>query len=321
MQQTSTVSVPDWQELRRVREEIMAFSRAQSTVKSYDHGWKKFTTWCSAVGRQPLPATPATVLDYVTCRLDEGRYRLSTIVLDTFSIQFHHLKNALETPVDPEVRKLLKIAARKLRQHPRRKRALTPRHLRQMGDRLLTECSGAARRDHAMILLGFAAGWRSSEVVSLFSSDVWFEDGRMFVQLGASKTDQDARLGRQVVIPPGQHPATCPVQAMRNWLAVRGSWQGPLFCRFTPRGGEIVRKGIGRYAFSLRFKALLKKIGENPAPFGTHSIRSGMITSSAENGADVVLIMQRTGQRSVQNLMRYIRPIAPFRADPLAGVL
>jgi integrase len=142
----------------------------------------------------------------------------------------------------------------------------------------------------------------------------------MIVQLGASKTDQDGTRGRRVSIPAGRRPATCPIRAVRRWLAARGDWQGPLFCRCN-RSGELLRKGIGGSTVNLRLKHLLSLHGENPAAYGAHSLRAGMITASAENGADIAVIMQRTGQRSVQTVMRYIRPVAPFKADPLKGVL
>lgn len=298
----------------------MSFARAKNTIKAYNHTWLTFESWCDEAGRQSLPASTETVLDFVTFLLEAGRYRLSTIAIIVYSIKFRHLEEQLKNPVNDDVRSLLRSAGRKLKQRPRCKRAITPKHLRQIGEALLDDSSPMARRDHAMVLLTFAAGWRRSEVVSLSISDLWFEDSRMFVQLGSSKTDQEGRYGRQVAIPPGQHEATCPVRAMRTYLAARGNWQGPLFCRFN-RKGEVLRKGITGYTLNNRLKLLLTTIGENSAPFGAHSLRSGMITSSAENGADAILIMQRTGQRSVQTVLRYIRPVAPFRADPLAGVL
>jgi site-specific recombinase XerD len=298
----------------------MQYSRSKNTVKGYKHGWRKFTHWCEASGHAPLPASPATVLDFVAQRVHERRYRLSTIRTELYSIQFEHVRQSLDSPINQQVRTLVRTVARKLRERPRGKRALTRAHVHTIAEALMKDDSLMARRDHAIFLLGVASGWRRDELVSLALSDIWFEGDNLTVQLGASKTDQDGRRGRRIIIPPGQFPATCPVQATRRWLTARGKWQGALFCRCA-RGGAVIRKGISGCTLNLRLKYLLAAAGENPAAYGAHSMRAANVTLSAENGADVAAIMQRTGQRSVQTVMRYIRPVAPFRKDPLAGVL
>jgi site-specific recombinase XerD len=142
----------------------MKYSRAKNTIKAYDHGWKKFTRWCAEFGKNALPAEPATVLDFVTCRVEQGNYRLGTIRNELHSIQFQHGQNSLESPVDKSVRDLVRSAARKLREQPRGKRALTPAHLKAIGKSLRGDDSAMAKRDHAMVLLGFAVGWRRSEL-------------------------------------------------------------------------------------------------------------------------------------------------------------
>jgi site-specific recombinase XerD len=298
----------------------MNFSRASNTIKAYEHGWKKFARWCSEAGRIPLPATPSTVLDFATCRIESGHYRLSTIRTEMHSIQFRHVQNGVESPVDHRVKELLRNASRKLRERPRGKRALTPNHLRTICETLESDPTVMAKRDHAMLLLGFAAGWRRSEIVSLDVTDIRFDEGRMLVQLGASKMDQDGSHGRTVSIPPGQNPVTCPVAAVRSWLTVRGNWQGPLFCR-CDCNGRMLRKGILGYTVNLRLKHYLTEIGENSTAYGAHSLRSGMATAAAEAGATEASIMQRGGWKSISMVLRYVRPVRAFRVDPLAGVL
>lgn len=279
-----------------------------------------FSAWCAQADRTHLPASPETVLDYVAARVQSGRNRLATIHNQVFAVQHWHRDAGYPSPVTPEVRELMRNARRKLKERPQGKRALTPDHLRRICELLLARGSNVAKRDHAMILFAFACGWRRSEVVSLLLGDLRFDDEHMIVELGASKTDQDAARGRIVSIPAGKYELTCPTSAMRAWLSVRGNWRGPLFC-CCDTGDAIVRRGLAGTVFNKRLKRLLEEIGENAAPYGAHSLRTGMVTTSAENGADVTVIMQRTGHRSVQTIMRYVRPATVFRADPLAGVL
>lgn len=301
----------------------MSFASAPNTRKAYGQGWKNFSDWCAATGLCGLPATPETVMNFVAWSLVQRGNRLSTVRQHLAAIRYYHLEHAQESPVNQEVRGLMRNAARKLRERPQQKRALTPAQLRALAAVLASDDSPASRRDHAIILLTFAAGWRAGEVLSLTTDDVWFDaEEHLHVQLGASKTDQDGRGGRFVSIPPGRQPATCPVTALRVWLATRGDWQGPLFCGFTGcRGRYIQHKGIQYLTFLLRLKQLLVRIDENPSEYATHSLRAGMITSSVANGVDTLLIMERTGQKSVATVKHYVRMTEAARADPLAGVL
>jgi integrase len=68
-----------------------------------------------------------------------------------------------------------------------------------------------------MLLLGFAGGFRRSEIVGLAVEDVDFRAEGAVITLRRSKTDQEG-AGRQIGIPFGSDPATCPVRALRASL-------------------------------------------------------------------------------------------------------
>jgi integrase len=181
--------------------------------------------------------------------------------------------------------------------------------------------TAAGKRNRAMVLVAFAAGWRRSEVTRLWFSDLRFAPQGIELFLRASKTDQMAE-GRIVGIQPGDNPATCPIAALKVWLAVRGTWEGPLFPRITPRQ-EVSRDPLGRRAEAMHIalRRALQAIGEDPKFFGAHSLRAGMVTEAAKNGASEAAIMQRTGHKCSATLRRYIRPATAFDFNPLKGVL
>lgn len=170
-----------------------------------------------------------------------------------------------------------------------------------------------------MILLQFAAGWRCSEVVSLDLADVRFVPEGMLLWLAKSKTDQQGR-GRAVGVDYGRRMLTCPVEALKRWLEVRGCWAGALFTSFD-RGRRVTRRRLNPDGGRRAVKAGLELIGEDAGPFGAHSLRAGMITASAENGASETAIMQRTGHQCYGTLRRYVRPARAFHANQLKGVL
>jgi integrase len=68
-------------------------------------------------------------------------------------------------------------------------------------------------------------------------------------------------------------------------------------------------------------KRCVELIGLDPAGYGGHSLRAGMITAAAADGVPDSAIMARSGHKSVQTLKRYIRHADLFAFDPLAKAL
>ena len=315
---------PDLEPIRAAQEELMETDLSPNTRKAYRKGYKIFDEWCLAHGRTALPASEETVCLFVAWSVyqREPRYRLKTVRVNLAAIRIEHEERGLPSPLTQEVRVLMRRASRKLRERQQHKNALTPELLRLLGGSLSKGLpSNVDVRDHAMFVVTFGLGWRRSEIASLDFEDVIVSEDRVQLTLGASKTDQGNQEGRLVILPRGQNPLTCPVRTLSAWLERRGDWPGPLFCHSNAKD-QIVRKRLAQgRQIALRLAKRLQGIGVDAKRYGAHSLRAGMITSSAENGADVVAIMQRTGHANVATVLKYVRPAQAFRADPLAGVL
>jgi integrase len=310
-----------WQRLQDIQDKLMQSSKAPNTLKAYAHAWKVFSGWCAEVGHQPLPAKPETVSKFITWSLyeRERRYRLESVRITLTAITLRHLDQKLASPVTAEVKNLVRNAARDLKEGQGGKEALTPTQLRRICAKV-SNGSTIGARDRAMFMLQFAAGWRCSEVAGLKLADIRFTRQGYVVRLGASKTDQDGHEGREVGIPPGEHELTCPVRALRTWIERRGRWQGPLFCRVNSYG-QVVERAFAGDTITERLHLALRAIGENPAAYGSHSFRSGMVTSAIERGSSETLIMLRTGHKSLDTMRRYVRRAKLFGPNPLAGAL
>lgn len=118
----------------------------------------------------------------------------------------------------------------------------------------------------------------------------------------------------------GRRPVTCPIRALKEWIATRGTWRGPLFVA-CDGWRRLTRERLDSDGVRRAVKRALERIGVDARSFGAHSLRAGMITASSEAGATETSIMQRTGHKRYETLRRYIRPVEAFRADPLKGVL
>ncbi len=309
----------DVSRLRDVREKLMQAQKAPNTERAYAHSWSQFERWCGEAGRRALPASAETVSLFVAwCLEPKQDYRLHTIRSRLTAIAAVHVQSGHDSPVTEQVRKLLNAAARQRAEEPGGKAALTPAQIRRICDRLETNVPRDVR-DRAIILLGFHSGWRRSELASLRMADVKLEDGKgLLLRLRKSKTDQLGK-GRVAGIHYGKRKETCPVRAYESWLQVRGEWKGPLFCRLTKSGG-VLQAGLSGEAILDVVKRCLELIGVDSSAYGAHSLRAGMITAAAQSGADASAIMGRTGHRSLQTMVGYIRSAQVFDQNPLANV-
>ena len=176
-------------------------------------------------------------------------------------------------------------------------------------------------RDRAVVLLSYAGALRRSEPAALLLGDLlWPEEG-LVLTLGRSKTDQEGR-GREVAIPRGRHPDTCPVRALELWLEAAGldrhaaeDAKTPLF-RAIDRHGNIQPGPLHPNSIGEILKRAVTRAGYAPAGYGGHSLRAGFCTQAARSGASAFTIMRQTGHRSVATLARYIREAELFRDAP-----
>jgi len=91
------------QESTGVGPDYARLSRATNTQRAYRADWADFSAWCAAHGRPALPATPQTVLLYLTdaaqrCKVSTLQRRLTTIS------QAHKAERHPSPTGDPAVR-------------------------------------------------------------------------------------------------------------------------------------------------------------------------------------------------------------------------
>jgi integrase len=167
-------------------------------------------------------------------------------------------------------------------------------------------------RDRALLLMGFAGALRRSELVALACADIEWVEGGLVVTIRKSKTDQEGR-GAEIGIPYGSSGA-CPVQALRDWLAVAEISSGPIFRR-VDQWGNIGSNPLHPGTVADIIKKRVSVLGLDPALFSGHSLRAGLATSAAQNGASEITIMQTTRHQSSAMVKRYIRRGSLFRTN------
>ena len=172
-------------------------------------------------------------------------------------------------------------------------------------------------RDRALILLGFAGAFRRSELVALDVADLEETDEGYRITIRRSKTDQEG-VGAVIAIVRGG--STCPVKAVRAWLAASGISEGPLF-RPVAKGGRLGARRLTANSVCDLVKAYAVRLGLNAADFGAHSLRSDFLTSAARRGASVFKMRDVSRHKSMDVLQAYVRDADLFRDHAGAGLL
>ncbi len=172
-------------------------------------------------------------------------------------------------------------------------------------------------RDRALLLIGFAGGFRRSEIVGLDCDDVERVRQGLIITLRRSKTDQEG-AGRKVGIPFGR-TRQCPVLALDQWLAVSGIEAGAVF-RPVDRHGRVASERLSGEAVSLIVKERAAAAGIDPTGFSGHSLRAGFVTSAVQAGVSTLKVRSQTGHASDVMLSRYVRDAEMF-VENAAGAL
>lgn len=286
-----------------------------NTLRAYRADWNDFSAWCEHHRRVPLPAEPETVALYLADLA--GRRKPGTVRRRLSSIAVAHRTAGHSSPTtDPTVEAVWAGIRRTHRVAPAEATPLLTGDLARMCAALPDTLAG--HRDRAVLLVGFAAALRRSDVVALDAGDIAEVHEGLVVTLRQAKTDPDGE-GRKVGVPYGSHPHTCPVRAVRAWRAAAGIEEGPLF-RPVDRHGHLGPGRLSDRAVPLIIKRAATAAGLDPDDFSGHSLRAGFATAAAQAGVSERAIMDQTGHRSLPMVRRYIRDGSLFRDNAAAQV-
>lgn len=304
---------------RVAQERFMQKQKALNTVKMYEERWRFFCDWCHRAGICPLPASEETIRLFVSWSLDIYGSRLATVKIALNAISDKHREIGI-SPVSRATREFLTNCARIIEEEPRGRAALSIDQMRSICTWFDSSGQVADIRDKCIFLLGFACGWRRSEIIALRIRDLTISADGVLLFQPRSKTDQLGR-GRWVGVHRSADLSMCPVRALEAWLQFRGEGDGPLFYRMHSNRQSIIQKSIRPHQVNNIVKRSLFRIGIDPSAYGAHSLRAGFVTAAARAGRTHLEIMERTGQKTLETVQRYIRPAKAFASNPLEDVL
>jgi len=292
-------------------------SKAKATQEAYGSDFRIFESWCRSRGLSALPATAESLCAFLADQATLGK-RASTLGRRLAAVRYFHRAAGLDTPTgDEKVKAVLSGIRRTIGAAPVRKKAAT-------SDIVLGMVGGKGQslrelRDRAILLLGFAGAFRRSELVALDVADIeWTAEGAL-ITIRRSKTDQEG-LGRKVGIPHGE--IACPVAALKSWLSAAGIAEGTVFVRiWNKRSQRVTSQRLAARNVAAIVKAGAARLGFDPATFGGHSLRSGLVTTAVKRGVNLMKVCDQTGHKSLEMLRVYSRDAELFAGNAAQGLL
>ncbi len=292
-----------------VKDYVLA-SLAENTRLAYLSDLAHFENW----GGQ-LPASAESVANYLAAHADS--LSVATLNRRLAALSLVHRSKGWDNPTSSQ---LVKSVVRGLR----RVKGTAQRQAQPLlKDELLAvlNATGAGLkdlRDRALLLLGFAGGFRRSELVGLDCEDIEVVRQGIIVTLRRSKTDQNGQ-GRKIGIPFARG-SWCPVAALTEWRKAAHIEEGPLF-RPINRHQHVDKRRLSGEAVCLLIRARAHSAGLNCDGYSGHSLRAGFATSAAQAGVPSWKIRQQTGHASDAMLSRYIRLAELFVENPVCSLL
>lgn len=297
-----------------IEDYLEAGTRA-NTQRSYQQAIEHFeVTWGGL-----LPATSDAIARYLADF--GGSLSANTLKLRLAAIAQWHTSQGFPDPTKaPVVRQVLK-GIRTL--HPRPERQAEPMQLR-----VLERCSAwleeqasmglangrrarllRAKRDRALMLLGFWRAFRSDELCRLQVEHIQARAGEgMILFLPWSKSDRENR-GQTYRAPALQR--LCPVQAYLEWVALAELDSGPAF-RAIDRWGHLSEAALHVNSVIPLLRAILQQAGLDAQLYSSHSLRRGFATWAMHNGWDQKALMDYVGWRDAKSALRYVDSAAQF---------
>ena len=308
-------------------------ARADNTRRAYRTAVARFTDWCAEQAQTALPAAPETVAAFLAAEAGNG-LAVNTLRLRHAALRYLHLLAGYPPPTAAPLVNATFAGIRRAHRRPlRKKTALVLDPLRATVQAIPDSLPG--RRDRALILVGFAAALRPSELARLdIAALTRHEDGIALV-LPWRKNDQEAQ-GTIVWLPVGRTDL-CPVRALEAWLAAAAISDGPLFRRLwrlppprVPQGTirtptaaryRIGSKPIDTDSIALVIKKWTGRAGLDGAAFAGHSLRRGAISSGVAQGVHIARLKQFSGHASLKSLEEYVELDELRHNHPLKDIL
>lgn len=312
-----TTSAHRLAELEQAAAEYVTTQRPDNTKRAYAADWRAWQAYTSALGIPEDSATAGALVGFVVALEKQDAApstidrRLAGAVVGLRALGAEPPKAATEAAraaLNGYRRRLAEAGEKRGRgQAP----ALTVKDIRT----ICAACPDtlAGHRDRALLLISFGIAGRRSEAANLLLTDITEVPEGLTVRVRFGKSGF-----RDVAIPFGSHPATCPVRAWRKWAEMSGITDGAAFRRINRHGqllggmsgqavGEAINRAAARAGLEINYTG--------------HSARSGLATEARRAGHDAKTIAMQGGWSPNSAVLHgYMRVVDQWSDNAVAGI-
>jgi integrase len=292
---------------------FLAAATSENTRRAYRSAIRHFLAWGGV-----LPSDEPAMIRYLLAYAQALNPRTLALRLTALS-QWHIHQGFADPASTPTVRKTL-AGIERIHGKPKKKaKALPLEDLEHIVAHLARIDTLKAKRDNALLQVGYFGGFRRSEMVALEVPHVAWEPEGIVITLPRSKTDQQGQ-GIVKAIPYGSGPC-CPASALRAWMTAAGIASGPLFRPIT-KWGELGAAALHEGSVNTILETCAKLVQLDYAPqLSSHSLRRGMATSAHRAGADFRDIKRQGGWRHDGTVQGYIEEAGQFQENAALTLL
>jgi integrase len=336
--------------------DFMHEARAANTRAAYGTAWRLFSAWCADNGRTALPASPETVVGWITClalgadgRKPRSRGTIAVYLSGVITAQ-RTAGYEFNTKHGALVEAWRGISRNKARTEIERKaKPLLGRDLQRLLEGL-DPSNLLDVRDGAMIALGWSGALRRSELVGLDWETVGDGTGCLRIEereeqrgaervvvrglvitLARSKAAQENAVS--IIIPGDDMPTA--MEWVERWIAVSQVRPGQPIFRSIARvkGGRhrIVDERLGGKSVSSTLKKRVRELaiasGKSRTEaeglvkrFTAHALRAGFITTAANNDLSLHEIAKHSRHRTLDVVAGYVREADGWKRSALKSI-
>ena len=274
-------------------------SKASNTLRAYRSDYKDFAGFCFKNGFKPMPSEPKVLSLYLTYLSKSSKFSTLKRRLASISV-IHRISGHYIDVKHPIITENLMGIKRAKGSYQKSKKPILINELKSIIDVIDQDKNEKNKlRNKALILVGFAGGFRRSELVAIEFEDVEFVSEGIKIFVKRSKTDQSGE-GMMKGLPYFHNQNYCPVVSLKNWFEKSEIKSGKIF--------DISDKSV-----ALTVKKYTALAGLDSNKYSGHSLRSGFATSAADAGAEERSIMATTGHKTTQMVRRYIQEANLFK--------
>jgi len=278
-------------------------SKARNTLRAYEADYKDFGRFCIKHGFKSMPTEPKIVALYLTHLSQTSKFSTLKRRLASISV-IHRLSGHYIDTKHPIITENLMGIKRIKGSYQKAKKPILINDLKSIINVIDKDQNEKRKaKNRALILVGFAGGFRRSELVEILIEDIDFVPEGVKIFIKRSKTDQSGE-GMTKGIPYFSKSDYCPVISLKNWLEKSGIKSGKIF--------DMSDKSV-----ALTIKKYTAIAGLDSNKYSGHSLRSGFATSVADLGAEERSIMAMTGHKTSQMVRRYIQEANLFKNNAL----